>query len=566
MEYIIYVRKSTDESSGQQTQSIPDQIKKCVDYAKMNDLPIMAKPKDFEFETEADIEKENNESDVTNVDIFQKTRGLYIVKEQQSAKTPWLRSKRNKLISMIKKGKIKGLLSYSPDRQCRNMLEGGELIDCVDNGLVDLKYTNFHFENTASGKMMLGIWFVFSKQYSDKLSEDITRGKTSAVERGKSQGKYKYGYYRDEDTGLYKPHPEYFPLMKEAFQMKLYMWASDEYIAQWLNSQWFIREGKLSSKSVNPKMLFRVWVDEFYYGIYIYGNSVVDMREVNPAYVPMITEDEHVILLNNYKKKSKITLLSTKKDKYADVRPLPKGLFTCPAGYAFVPYISMPSRLQAKLQKLRKTKPKAQLQDVIEPHQIRYRMANKLSKYYGLEFTFDKLDEAVYDLFKKIDISEDEYHEMVEVMADKLDSINQEHKEEYNRKLLQLNRTKAAKKEFIKTNLWHKRTGDEEKVYQSEIKRMDMDISFIEKELMAVTESERNTMIEVQVFLDVLRKAASTYKKASYVRKRSIIDLFVSNISVDKQKRLTLAVKPDLKHLFSDDFSSGGDDGNWTHV
>lgn len=88
IEYVIYVRKSTDESSGQQTQSIPDQIKKCVDYAKMNDLSIMAKPKDFEFETQADIEKENNESDTTNFDIFQKTRGLYIIKEQQSAKTP----------------------------------------------------------------------------------------------------------------------------------------------------------------------------------------------------------------------------------------------------------------------------------------------------------------------------------------------------------------------------------------------------------------------------------------------------------------------------------------------
>lgn len=71
--------------------------------------------------------------------------------------------------------------------------------------------------------MMLGIWFVFSKQYSDKLSEDITRGKISSVEKGKSQGKYKYGYYRDENDGLYKPHSEYFPLMKEAFQMKLYM-------------------------------------------------------------------------------------------------------------------------------------------------------------------------------------------------------------------------------------------------------------------------------------------------------------------------------------------------------
>jgi sulfur transfer protein SufE len=44
-----------------------------------------------------------------------------------------------------------------------------------------LKYTNFHFENNASGKMMLGIWFVFSKQYSDKLSEDITRGSKNKV-------------------------------------------------------------------------------------------------------------------------------------------------------------------------------------------------------------------------------------------------------------------------------------------------------------------------------------------------------------------------------------------------
>jgi hypothetical protein len=36
MEYVIYCRKSTDDSSGQQTQSIPDQIRKCVDYAHSN--------------------------------------------------------------------------------------------------------------------------------------------------------------------------------------------------------------------------------------------------------------------------------------------------------------------------------------------------------------------------------------------------------------------------------------------------------------------------------------------------------------------------------------------------
>jgi len=81
-------------------------------------------------------------------------------------------------------------LSYSPDRQERNMVEGGTLIDCVDQWFIDLKYTNFHFEPNASGKMMLGIWFVFSKQYSDKLSEDITRGNKNKKDKWKSLWKF----------------------------------------------------------------------------------------------------------------------------------------------------------------------------------------------------------------------------------------------------------------------------------------------------------------------------------------------------------------------------------------
>ncbi|MBP6256712.1 hypothetical protein KA405_03125 [Patescibacteria group bacterium] len=45
----------------------------------------------------------------------------------------------------------------------------------VDDGRVDLKYTRFHFEPTATGKMMLGFLFVFSKNYSDTISENVSR-------------------------------------------------------------------------------------------------------------------------------------------------------------------------------------------------------------------------------------------------------------------------------------------------------------------------------------------------------------------------------------------------------
>jgi len=44
VEYAIYTRKSTEESSNKQVQSIPDQIKACLKYAKDNKLTIMKMP------------------------------------------------------------------------------------------------------------------------------------------------------------------------------------------------------------------------------------------------------------------------------------------------------------------------------------------------------------------------------------------------------------------------------------------------------------------------------------------------------------------------------------------
>lgn len=152
----------------------------------------MEKPKDFsDFENEYEIERENNDSDLQNRKIFLETRNLFIIKEQETWKIPGKRKKWNNLMKLIKKWKIKWLLSYSPDRQARNMVEWWEIINLVDEWKVDLKYTNFHFENNASWKMMLGIWFVFSKQYSDKLSEDIIRWNKSKIKSWKAIWKYK---------------------------------------------------------------------------------------------------------------------------------------------------------------------------------------------------------------------------------------------------------------------------------------------------------------------------------------------------------------------------------------
>ena len=77
---------------------------------------------------------------------------------------------------------------------------------------------------------------MFSKQYSDKLSEDVRRGNRSKVEQGKAMGTSKYGYIIDKATGYHKPHPTHFALMRKAFEMKIYEKKSDGEIIQRLES------------------------------------------------------------------------------------------------------------------------------------------------------------------------------------------------------------------------------------------------------------------------------------------------------------------------------------------
>lgn len=104
MQYVIYCRRSSDEKSEKQTQSIPDQIKRCMEYAKANDFEIMEKPTDFsEFETEAELLIEDNDNDINNRRIYQETRNLFIVKESHTAKAPYKRKKWRKLVDYMKK-------------------------------------------------------------------------------------------------------------------------------------------------------------------------------------------------------------------------------------------------------------------------------------------------------------------------------------------------------------------------------------------------------------------------------------------------------------------------------
>lgn len=92
---------------------------------------------------------------------------------------------------------------------------------------------------------------------------------------------------------------------------------------------------------------------------------------------------------------------------------------------------------------------------------------------------------------------------------------------------------------------------EERRIYEETKEDFDNKVRFLRKEIEALDEGERNEIVELEVFIDLLNNAKNYYKKASYVQKRKIAKILFLNIVLDQEKRLQIKVKPELETLFN---------------
>jgi DNA invertase Pin-like site-specific DNA recombinase len=254
LKYVMYVRKSS-EAKDRQARSIKDQISDCKIIQERYGLNV-----------------------------------LKVIKEEKSAKTPRKRVEFTQMLKDIKKGEYNAILAWNPDRLARNMREGGLIIDMIDEGYIqDLKFVTHHFSNDANGKMLLGMAFVLSKQYSDDLSQKVTRGVRKRFAEGRTPVP-KYGYLNKE--GLYYPDGDNHQYIKDAWDMKL-EGKSHKVIADKVNSLGFHRIIKKTKRKtyMTPQKLSEMFRDPFYYGVLVQANQRVDLREIY-GFVPAVEEDD----------------------------------------------------------------------------------------------------------------------------------------------------------------------------------------------------------------------------------------------------------------------------------
>lgn len=301
--YAFYVRKSTppksknklkkngnvweESSEEKQKNSIQQQIDACNSTIKQGKLQVIGTP----------------------------------IIEKKSAKFAGKRELFSKMLMDIRRGKYNAIVAWHPDRLARNMKEAGEIIDMIDNGLIlDLKFASYTFTNDSSGLLTLGLQFVLAKQYSDSLSNSVKRGMSFIVQKGKATtSRTKPGYLLD-DYQNYIPDGDNFKLLQEAWHMALKR-NSFEVICKYLNKNGFEYEGKKGT--MDKGKLSERFKDCFYAGVLVFGEEIVDIKEMYPEFEPMVTPQEFIRLRSMLD--SKATAFVTAREK----EPLFRNIVYC---------------------------------------------------------------------------------------------------------------------------------------------------------------------------------------------------------------------------------------------
>lgn len=502
LKYVLYARKSADDSE-KQVRSIPDQIKECEDYAARLGLNVV-KP--------------------------------YIIDDGKSAKKPNRRPNFNEMIRRIEDGEIDGILSWHPDRLARNMMEGGQIIQLLDDAkLTDLKFSSFPFTNDASGKMMLGIAFALSKHYSEKLSTDVKRGNLHGLREGKSAGQYKPGYNRDSKTGLYYRDENNFPIVEEAWAMKLAR-TTEQKIVDMMNRRGYRRIIKKENtklqrqQPMSVQKLNDMFRDPIYYGVLKQKNMEVNLCDLY-EFETMITKAEYDAVQKMQRGHGK------EKVKY-DL-PL-RGLVSC--NRCKKPRVAAPSTSRNKRDRF-----------------IYFRCDTDACVEKGKSVRALVVLEAIVDVLKNISTDSVDHEEIEKFLHSYTKNNQKDSTAEIKRLKTERTRAETELSEMAIRKAKVTFDKDELAAYEKEKERLRGIVARNDARIDELSVQSVFSAIDVEDFLNTLKTAAEDYELMDHVHKDIIARMLILNIATEAGKVSSVTLNPPFDELLKRPvFNDGG--------
>lgn len=268
IKYFLYARKSS-EADDKQVASIPSQIDELKKIAQREELDV-----------------------------------IEILSEEQSAKA-FGRPVFNKMLGKLKKHEAKGILCWKLDRLARNFIDGGQIIDMLQHGMIEHIQTFERSYYPSDNVLLMAVEFGMANQYIRDLSINIKRGIRNRVERGWCVGLAPIGYLNkieEKEQRIIIKDPERFDLVKKIWSLLLEKHYSIEKLYQIATNKFGLtqRNGKKPCLS----KFHHTFTNPFYYGYFRYKG---ELRKGN--HEPMISiqnfNTAQEILHNRMKPQSK---------------------------------------------------------------------------------------------------------------------------------------------------------------------------------------------------------------------------------------------------------------------
>lgn len=240
--------------------------------------------------------KEQN-SECRKIEKREKLKVRHRLQESRSAFKPNNRPEFDRMIELLESGECNAVLTWKPDRLCRNPQEGGYLLQLLQDGVVkEIRCADGDTYTQDSDHLVLQIHFGMANQYSRNLSKNVKRGNYYKFHNKRQWiGPAKPGYMNvtnhDTKEKSIKVDVNRFNLLDKAIRLVLKGTHTPMEAMKVLNEDWGFRTRKTRKQGNRPlskSSWYKILADPYYFGLMVRSEG-----EVIGKHKPMLTRDEH---------------------------------------------------------------------------------------------------------------------------------------------------------------------------------------------------------------------------------------------------------------------------------
>lgn len=250
--YVLYARKSTEDSS-KQVQSIPDQVNIMKEAGTRLGLKVVE-----------------------------------VITETYSAKQPYQRPEFTRMLGMIERGEIDGVLCWQLNRLSRNPTESGVIQQMLQDEKLLTIQTNDRTYKSEDNAIIFSVEAGMSNQFVRDLMKNVRRGMHTKAERGWFPGTPPIGYMNKDK--IIVSDPDRWQMIRKMWDMILSGTHGVSEIVDVAEKEWGLKSiarRKSGDKPLSISGVYAMFKNPFYAGYLAYGGKMYVGKHEQ-----MVTQDE----------------------------------------------------------------------------------------------------------------------------------------------------------------------------------------------------------------------------------------------------------------------------------